>query len=144
MGKFMKFIYILFFITAVSCGGHKKYSDVRKFTDEVARTQDEFLSQIEKSTNSDEAVSAINTFGDKLLKLSEKSMQIKKNYPDVETWASNPPPELKEELEKLDDPESQLQKVFSNDKIRVIIKEKKVQDAFTKLNVKMENVKFFQ
>ena len=144
MRRFIKLIYVLFFITALSCGGHKKYSDVRKFIDEVAKTQNEFLSLMEKSSNADEAVSAVNTFGDKLVKLSEKSMQIKKNHPDIETWVNNPPHELKEELEKLDDPESQLQKVFLIDKVQVIIKEKKVQEAFTNLIVKMENVKFFQ
>lgn len=143
MRKLAGIVTIFFFTAAVSCG-QKKYSDIRQFIDEVAATQNEFLSSIEKSLNADDAVSAINLFGDKLVKLSQKSMEIKKRYPEIDTWAGNPPPELKGDLAKLDDPESKFEKVFFNVKLKPVLEDVKVRNAFVLLREKMGNVKFFQ
>jgi len=138
------FILILSMIAASSCSSRKKYSDIREFINEVAATQDEFLSQIDKAVNPDDLVSAIDKFGTKLVKLSEKSREIKKSYPEIDKWINNPPAELKNDLEKLYDTESKFEKVFLKEKIKLLIKDKKVQAAFIELGKKMEVVKFFQ
>jgi short-subunit dehydrogenase involved in D-alanine esterification of teichoic acids len=138
------FILSFLIIGAVSCGSGKKYSDIREFINEVITTQDEFLSLVERSSNTDEMVSAVNSFGDKLLKLSEKSMEIKKRYPEIDKWVNDPPAELKADLEKLENTESRFEKVFLKDNVKLLVKEKKVQSAFVELNKKMELVKFFQ
>jgi len=138
--KITGFILILSVISAVSCSSHKKYSDIREFIKEVSATQEEFLSKIDKSSNADDVVLALDTFSDKLIKLSEKSMEIKKRYPE---WVNEPPAEIKTDLEKLDSPVSEFEKVFIKEKIKILIKDKKVQSAVREFNNKMDMVKFF-
>jgi hypothetical protein len=137
-------IFILSVITAVSCSSSKKYGDIREFINEVVTTEDQFLSQVDKSLNAEDVVSAVNTFGDKLIKLSENSRELRKKYPDIDKWVDNPPAELKADLAKLDDTEGKFEKVFLTEKTKIILKDKKVQAAFIDLNKKMEMVKFFQ
>jgi len=131
-------------ISAVSCSGKKKYSDIREFINEVVATQEEFLALLEKSTKADDAVTAVDVFGNKLVKLSEKSLLIKKSYPDIDKWVENPPAELKEDLEKLENTGNKFEQVFLKENVKNIVKDKKVQAAFIELNKKMESVKFFQ
>lgn len=138
------FILIIILIAAVSCSSKKKYGDIREFINEVVMTQDEFLSLMETSSNPDDAVKAVNTFGNKLIQLSEKSIEIKKRYPDIDKWVDDPPAELKTDLEKLDNTGSKFEQVFLKENVKNIVKDKKVQDAFIELNKKMERVKFFQ
>jgi len=142
--KITGFILILSVISAVSCSGHKKYSDIREFINEVVATEDEFLSMIDKSSNADDVVTAVDTFGSKLIKLSENSREIKKKYPEIDKWVDDPPAELKLDLAKLDDTEGKFEKVFLKEKTKILLKDKKVQSAFIDLNKKMEMVKFFQ
>lgn len=134
------FIFVLIIIAAVSCSSRKKYGDIREFIKEVSATQEEFLSKIDKSSNADDVVLALDTFSDKLIKLSEKSMEIKKRYPE---WVNEPPAEIKTDLEKLDSPVSEFEKVFIKEKIKILIKDKKVQSAVREFNNKMDMVKFF-
>lgn len=128
---------------AVSCGGGK-YKDIKGFINEVVAAQDEFLSKIESSVNAGDAVSAVQIFGDRLVKLSEKSKEIKKKYPEIDQWAENPPADLKEDLAKLDNTGNRFEQVFFKENVKRIIKDKQVQTAFVELNKKMESVKFFQ
>ena len=144
MKKITGFILILSVISAVSCSSHKKYSDIRGFINEVVATEDEFLSMIDKSSNADDVVTAVDTFGSKLIKLSENSREIKKKYPEIDKWVDDPPAELKLDLAKLDDTEGKFEKVFLKEKTKILLKDKKVQSAFIDLNKKMEMVKFFQ
>jgi len=137
------FILIILISAAVSCGGHKGYSDVKLFINEVAAAQDEFLSLAEKSANAEDMIYAVNGFGDKLVHLSEKSVEIKKKYPDVEKWVIDSPAELKSEMEKLHETESRFEKVFFNENLKNIIKDQKVQIAIIELSKKMGSVKFF-
>jgi len=142
--KYFGVLLVLFILIYVSCGSGKKYNDIREFVNELVATQDAFLSQVDKSTTADEVVTAIDLFGQKLVALSGKSMEIRKKYPDVDKWVNNPPAELKADLDKINDTESKFEKVFLNEKNRVLIRDKKVQTAFIELNKKMESVKFFQ
>jgi len=137
-------IFLIIMIAAVSCSGKKKYSDIKDFINEVVATQEEFLSLLEKSTKAEDAVTAVDVFGNKLIKLSEKSIEIKKNYPDIDTWVENPPAELKADLQKLEDAGSKFEHIFLKENVKNIVKDKKVQTAFIELNKKMESVKFFQ
>jgi len=137
-------ILIMLMIAAVSCSSRNKYNDIREFISEVVATQDEFLLLLEKSTKAEDAVAAVEVFGNKLIKLSEKSMEIKKRYPDIDKWVDNPPADLKADLEKLDNTGSKFEQVFFKENVKNIVKDKKVQTAFIELNKKMESVKFFQ
>lgn len=142
--KITGFILILVMISAVSCSRYKKYGDIREFINEVAATEDEFLSQVDKAANADDVAAAVDNFGKKLVKLSESSREIKKKYPDIDKWVDNPPAELKLDLAKLDDTEGKFEKVFLKEKTKILLKDKKVQAAFIDLNKRMEMVKFFQ
>jgi Tfp pilus assembly protein PilP len=142
MRKLVVFTQVIILAASFSCG-KKKYNDIREFIDEVVATQREFLSSMEKSANADEAVAAINNFGDKLIRLSEKSVVIKKRHPEIDTWGNQPPDELKKDLAKLDEPESEFEKVFFNKKLKPIFEDEKVKQAFLKLREKMGSVKFF-
>ena len=133
---------MLIFAASFSCGKNK-YNDIRQFIDEVVATQNEFLSSMERSSNADDAVAAINIFGDKLIVLSGKSVEIKKKHPEIDTWGNNPPDELKKDLAKLDEPESEFEKVFFSKKLKYIFEDDKVKKAFLNLREKMGNVKFF-
>lgn len=142
MRKLAGIIVIIFFTASVSCG-RKNYSEIKMFINEVVAAQNEFLMSIQRSSNADDAVAAVNLFGDKLVKLSQKSMDIKKRYPEIDTWADNPPRELKSDLEKLDDPESEFEKVILSEKLKPVLRDKKVRNAFISLQEKMSDVKFF-
>jgi len=134
----------LIMIAAISCKSGKKYSEIREFINEVVTTQDEFLSNIDKSVRADDVVSAVDAFGMKLMKLSEKSTEIRRKYPEVDKWINDPPDELKMDFNRLNDTESKFKKIFVGEKIKILIRDKKVQDAFKELNRRMESVKFFQ
>lgn len=133
---------IIIFAAAVSCGKNK-YNDIRQFIDEVVVTQNEFLSSMEKASNADDAVSAINIFGDKLVMLSQKSVEIKKRHPEIDAWEGNPPDELKKDLARLDEPEPEFEKVFFSKKLRPVFEDEKVKKAFLQLREKTGNMKFF-
>jgi hypothetical protein len=142
--KITGFILILLMISAVSCSRYKKYGDIRDFINEVAATEDEFLSQVDNAASADDVAAAVDNFGKKLIKLSENSREIKKKYPEIDKWVDNPPDELKLDLAKLDDTEGKFEKIFLKEKTKILLKDKKVQAAFIDLNKKMEMVKFFQ
>lgn len=142
MGKLTVILAAIFFTVTVSCG-RKNYGEVKLLINEVVAAQNEFLTSIERSSNADDAVTAINLFGDKLVMLSKKSTEIKKRYPEIDTWADNPPRELKSDLEKLEDPESEFEKVIFSEKLKPVLKDEKVRNAFVMLREKMSDVKFF-
>ena len=144
MKKITGMILVMIILAAISCSSRKKYSDIKSFVNEVAAAQDEFFLNVDKSSNADEMVTAVDTFGVKLVKLSEKSIEIKKNYPDIDKLVNDPPVEIKADLEKLDDTESRFQNMFLKEKFKLLVKDKKVQTAFIELNKKIENLKFFQ
>ena len=144
MRRIAGFILVLAIAASVSCSGRKKYSEISRFVNEVVTTQDEFLSKIDKSINAEDVVSAVDTFGTKLAGLSEKSMELKKKYPEIDRWVNDPPDALKADFDKLNDTGSKFEKVFTGEKIKILIRDKKVQDSFRDLNRKMDAIKFFQ
>ncbi len=136
-------ILVLIIASAAACNSGKKYKEIKEFINEVVTTQDTFLSKIDKSIKTEEIVSAVDTFGTELVRLSEKSMELKSRYPEIEKWVGEPPDELKQDFDRLNDTEIKFRKVFYGEKIKILIRDKKVQDAFRELNRKLENVKFF-
>lgn len=143
----MKKIISLAGITAlaliISCGG-SKYSDIKGFINDVIKTQEDFLSSVEKAGSEDDIVKGIDTFGDRIVKLGEQSLEIKKKYPDSDKWDKQPPAELKEEFDRLNAQTAKFEKVFMNENIRKYMMDPKVQKAFMDMGKKMENAKFFQ
>lgn len=136
-------ITVLIIVSVVACKSGKKYKEIKEFINEVVTTQDQFLSKIDKSIKTEEIVEAVDTFGTELVRLSGKSMELKSRYPEIEKWVGEPPEELKTDFDRLNDTESKFRKVFFGEKIKLLIRDKKIQDAFKELNRKLENVKFF-
>jgi len=144
MKKVVGFLTIAALAFFISCGGAGKYGDVKEFINDVIETQSEFLGSIEKAGSADDIVSAVDTFGDKIIKLADKSIELKKKYPDSEKWDKEPPVELKEDFDKLNAQSEKFQKAFMNAAIAKYMRDPKVQKAFIDMGKKMEKAKFFQ
>lgn len=130
-------------VAAVSCG-RDKYSDLKEFIKQVASTRDMFLSKIDSSSTPDEIVKAVADYSAELVMQIEKSREIAKKHPEILTWGDNPPAELKSDLEKLSDTENKFDAILQKDRVRALVKDRKVQDAFIELNRKLSGAKFFQ
>lgn len=143
MKKFFSLIGIAALAIFISCGSGK-YSDIKGFINDVIKTQEDFLGSVEKAGSADDIVSAVNTYGDRIVKLGEQSVELKKKYHDLDKWDKEPPAELKGEFDRLNGQTAKFEKVFLNDNIRKYIMDPKVQKAFMDMGKKMENAKFFQ
>lgn len=144
MKKILSIVSIATLAFLISCGGGGKYSDIKGFINDVIKTQEEFLGSVEKAGSADDIVSAVNTFGDSIIKLGEQSLELKKKYPDSDKWDKEPPAELKGEFDRLNAQTAKFEKVFLNDNIKKFLMDPKVQKAFMDMGKKMENAKFFQ
>ncbi len=143
MKKFVSLLGIAALTFIISCGGGK-YSDIKGFINDVIKTQEEFLASVEKAGNADDIVSAVTVFGDRIIKLGEQSLELKKKYPDSDKWDKEPPAELKAEFDRLNAQTDKFEKVFMNDNIKKYLMDPKVQKAFMDMGKKMESAKFFQ
>ncbi|HPD77430.1 MAG TPA: hypothetical protein PLH88_03305 [Spirochaetota bacterium] len=132
------------FLFLFGCGGAGKYGDIKAFINDVIKTQEEFLTSIEKANSADEMVVTINTFSEKILKLAQQSNEIKKRYPDFEKWDKEPPAELKADIERLDAQAEKFGQIFLSEKIQKFYGDPKVQKALLDMSKKMEDEKFFK
>lgn len=144
MKKILSLLSIATLALLISCGGGGKYSDIKGFINDVIKTQEDFLGSVQKAGSADDIVSAVNTFGDKIIKLGEQSIELKKKYPDSDKWDKEPPAELKGEFDKLNAQTDKFEKVFLSENIKKFMMDPKVQKAFMDMGKKMENAKFFQ
>ncbi|HOP28933.1 MAG TPA: hypothetical protein P5120_13990 [Spirochaetota bacterium] len=143
MKKIVSLIGIAALAFVISCGGGK-YGDIKGFINDVIETQEEFLGSVEKAGSADDIVNAVTVFGDRIVKLGEQSIELKKKYPDSDKWDKEPPAELKEDFDRLNAQTDKFEKVFINDNIKKYLMDPKVQKAFMDMGKKMENAKFFQ
>lgn len=144
MKKFVCAVSALMLVSFISCSKGGKYGDIKTFINDVITTQEDFLGAVEKAGSADDVVNAVNTFGDKIIKLAEQSIELKKKYPDADKWDTEAPAELKEEFDRLNAQSAKFEKVFISENIRKYMMDPKVQKAFLDMGKKMENAKFFQ
>ena len=88
---FLSFFVISFLITG--CGG--KYSDVKKVNEKYISLIENYITDIDKADNADDAAKAVNKFADGMNALWPEMREFSKKYPELKD-KSNPPEELKE------------------------------------------------
>ncbi len=77
----------------IGCGG--KYSDVKKVNEKYIALIEDYIADINKADNADDAAKAVNKFADGMDALLPEMQEFTKKYPELKD-KSNPPEELKE------------------------------------------------
>ncbi len=95
---FLGFTMLSFFLTG--CGG--KYSDVKKVNEKYISLMDNYITDIKKADNAEDAAKAINKFADGMEKLWPEMQALAKKYPELKD-KSVQPEELKELEKKVSD-----------------------------------------
>src|SRR3990172_11905244 len=100
-------IYIL--ITAAvalisfGCKPAGKYADLKEYLNETIKAEEGYMSELEKANSAKEVAAAITEWGNKMEKLAPSAEWLMKKYPELKTMdRKNPPPELREEFERID------------------------------------------
>ncbi len=98
---FLSLIVILFLIIGcVGCGG--KYSDVKQINKKYIASVEDYIADIEKADNADDAAKAINKFAGSMGELWPKMRAFSKKYPELKD-KSNIPEELRESDKKVEE-----------------------------------------
>lgn len=93
----------VFALAGFGCKPAGKYGDLKEYMNDVINVNEDYIKALEKSSSAKEVAEAITELGDKMESLAKKGREIEKKYPELKTWdKKNPPSELKEEFEKLD------------------------------------------
>jgi hypothetical protein len=95
-------IAFIFTVISIGCKPSGKYADLKGYMNDVTKIQEDYISALDKSNTAKEVAEAITDCGNKMEKLSKKSEELLKKYPDFKEMGKNPPKELKEEFEKRD------------------------------------------
>ncbi len=135
-------VMVMFMTSCGSSGG--KYSDVKKFIDNMLSAQEEYIASVQKAGSADDVVKAVEVFGDRFQNIAKESIVLKEKYPDIAKWDKEPPAELKESFKKIEESNKKFQSIFMNEKIRKFMMDKKVQMAFINLSKKLQNTKLFE
>ncbi len=77
----------------IGCGG--KYSDVKKVNEKYISLIEDYIADIDKVDNAEDAAKAVNKFADGMEDLWPKMQEFAKKYPELKD-KTNPPEELKE------------------------------------------------
>ena len=96
MRKRIPVIFLSFFMISfllVGCGG--KYSDVKKVNEKYIALMEDYITDIDKADNADDAAKAVNKFADGLEALLPEMQGFSEKYPELKD-KSNPPEALKE------------------------------------------------
>jgi len=94
------FALVALVITGCSTG---KYADVKSYLQDTIKMQEKYISTIEGAKSGSEVASAIETFADGLVEMAEKGKELEKKYPELNFKDKQFPPELKAEMDKLDE-----------------------------------------
>ena len=92
----------VFVLVSFGCKPSGKYGDLKEYLNDFIEVNQEYISALEKANSAKEVAEAITELGNDMEKLSKKGKEIEKKYPDLKSIKKNPPVELKEEFEKLD------------------------------------------
>ena len=87
-------------ITGCSTG---KYADVKAYLQDTIKLQENYISKLESAKSGSDVASAIEAFADDLVKMAKEGKELEKKYPELSFKDKQYPPELKAEMEKLDE-----------------------------------------
>ena len=82
----------------IGCGG--KYSDVNKMNEEYIALMENYIADLDKADNANDAAKAMNRFADGMENLWPRMQKLSEKYPELKDNKSNPPEELKETQER--------------------------------------------
>jgi hypothetical protein len=82
----------------IGCGG--KYSDVNKLNEEYIALMENYIADLDKADNANDAAKAMNRFADGMENLWPRMQKLSEKYPELKDNRSNPPEELKETQER--------------------------------------------
>lgn len=93
----------IFAIISLGCKPSGKYGELKEYMNDVINANEEYISDLEKSNSAKEVAEAITDLGNKMEKLTKRGDEIEKKYPELKTMdKKNPPQELKQEFDKLE------------------------------------------
>jgi Tfp pilus assembly protein PilP len=93
----------IFTVISIGCKQSGKYGDLKEYMNDVIKTNEKYISDLDKANSAKDVAEAITNLGDKMEKLSKRGEEIEKQYPELKTMdKKNPPKELKEEFDKLE------------------------------------------
>jgi hypothetical protein len=101
MQKTGMFLSLAALLVLSSCGGGK-YSDAKQTINRQINSMEVFSDSVEKAKDSGQIASALRRFQKESEGAQEKMEQMAKKYPELSD-AQNPPEELKQEKEKLEE-----------------------------------------
>jgi hypothetical protein len=82
---------LLVAITAVSSAtGDENYADAEVLLKQLISIQKEYIHALKKANKDDEIISAINSFGDSLITLHPKIIEVNKKYPEIRSFNKVP------------------------------------------------------
>ena len=95
---FLSFLTMSFLI--IGCGD--KYSDAKKVSEEYIALVEAYIADLDKVSNTKDAVRAMNQFADGMEDLWPRMQKLSEKYPEIKD-KSNPPEELKETQKRADE-----------------------------------------
>ena len=95
---FLSFLTMSFLI--IGCGD--KYSDAKKVSEEYIALMEGYIADLDKVSNTKDAVRAMNQFADGMEDLWPRMQKLSEKYPEIKD-KSNPPEELKETQKRADE-----------------------------------------
>jgi hypothetical protein len=97
-------IAFVFAVISIGCKQSGKYGDLKEYMNDVVKTNEDYISNLEKSNSAKDVAEAITELGNKMEKLTKREEEIEKKYPEFKTMdKENPPIELKGEFDKLEE-----------------------------------------
>ena len=88
----------IFLVSLAACGENKEYADAKEVLGELLLHTEGFVTAADKAHDVDDAVAAVDKYYSNVSKLSPTLKKIMRKYPGLK---ENPPEELKDLIEKL-------------------------------------------
>ena len=91
-------------VAAAWCGCTKsgEYADLKAYLNKVITINEEYVSALEKANSAQDVADAMTGLGNKMEGMAKEGAAIRKKYSDMNRLRKDPPPEIKEELHKLE------------------------------------------
>jgi Zn-dependent M32 family carboxypeptidase len=89
-------------ITFFGCKKKGEYADLKEYLSDVIKINEEYVTALEKANNAKDVAEALTDMGNKMEKITKNGEEIKKKYSDMSKIRKDPPAEIKEELDKLE------------------------------------------
>jgi hypothetical protein len=84
------------------CNKGGEYADLKEYLSDVIKINEEYVSSLEKANSAKDVAEALTEMGNKMEKIAKDGEAIKKKYADMSKIRKDPPAQIKDELEKLE------------------------------------------